>query len=133
MADLIDDCERFREMIVRSDRSRLMISFQYFPRGSCDDASLLLARFLGEMGHGTFQRMAGQRGSDTHVWLEQGDYVIDITGDQFADCPHPAVYVGRDRSWHADFAGTDSGEANYRLMDGRTVGDLDMTYAQLAK
>ncbi|KQV15006.1 hypothetical protein ASC97_31425 [Rhizobium sp. Root1203] len=51
--------------------------------GACDDASLLLARFLKENGHGMFQRMSGKRGDDTHVWLEQGGFVIDITGDQF--------------------------------------------------
>jgi len=42
--------------------------------------------------------MSGKRGEETHVWLEQGDCVIDITGDQFGDYPHGPAYVGKDRS-----------------------------------
>lgn len=131
MDELIADCKLFREMIGRADRSRLMVSFRYFPRGACDDTSLLLARFLRERGYGTCQRMSGKRGDESHVWLEQGDYVIDITGDQFGDCPHGSAYVGKDRSWHHAFSGEDTGVADYRHLDGYLVAELNRTFACL--
>ncbi|CDM63037.1 hypothetical protein LPU83_pLPU83d_1667 (plasmid) [Rhizobium favelukesii] len=132
MNDLYADCALFRDMIARSDRSRLMVSFQHFPRGACDDASLLLARFLRERDHGTFQRMSGKRGDDTHVWLEQGDWVSDITGDQFGDFPYGHAHVGKDRSWHQPFSGEDTGPADYRHLDGPIVVDLNKTYSCLS-
>lgn len=77
--------------------------------------------------------MCGKRGQDTHVWLEQGDYVIDITGDQFADYPHGPVYVGRDRLWFTSFAGVDSGKADYRHIGGSIEAELNASYAFLIK
>lgn len=38
-------------------------------------------------------------GNESHGWLEIGDYINDITSDQFDDGKEP-VYVGKDRTFH---------------------------------
>lgn len=46
----------------------------------------------------------GQRGGDTHAWLEVNGRILDITADQFGEgCP--AVWVPPDRRWHDAFKG----------------------------
>ncbi len=111
----------------------LSAGFCCFPRGACDDASLLLARYLGEQGHGTFQRISGKAGDQTHVWLERDDWIIDITGDQFTDWPHGKVYVGQDRSWFERFGGVETGVADYTAVEGSNGAELARSYQMILK
>lgn len=131
MDDLVTDCTRFREAILAADRSRLIVSLRDFPCGSCDDTSLLLARYLKERGHGDFRSISGRRGQETHVWLKQGKLVIDLTGSQFDDWPHELVYIGEECSWFASFFGVDGGSANYRQFGGSVEVELDASYAEI--
>ena len=133
MGDLVTDCTRFREAILASDRSRLIVSLRDFPRGSCDDTSLLLARYLRARGHGDFRSISGRRGYETHVWLKQGKLVIDLTGNQFCDWPHGLVYVGEECGWFASFSGVDGGPAYYSQFGGSLEGELDVSYAEILK
>lgn len=92
----------FRRAIEECDPRDLPIALQHFPRGACDDASLLLAEYLFRQGLPRAQRISGNRGQQTHVWLELGGMTIDITADQFDDYPGTR-FVLSEATWHAQF------------------------------
>lgn len=74
-----------------------------FPNGWCDDCSRALGAVLDERGEHGFKRVVGRRGEHnekTHVWLQRGDLIVDITADQFRDEVCSPVIVTTDRSWH---------------------------------
>lgn len=89
-----------------------------FPKGYCQLASKLLAKFLVEavnisqikgMANGKRPlppKNARKSGPtyETHFWLEYQGYVIDITADQFDDF-HDPIFVSKDRRWHEQFLG----------------------------
>lgn len=122
----------FRDAIERCDLVALGVTFESFPRGSCGDAALLLARFLSEHGAGATDYMLGERGEgeawSSHAWLRLGEMTIDIAADQFEDQPE-RVIVSRDSVWHDGFVGEAQHAADYRLYDAYTVSNLDRAYA----
>ncbi len=118
---------RFRAAIEATPRSRLPISFEHFPDGSCGDATLLLAKFLERRGCGRFEYIAGERAEQSHAWLEQGDLIIDITGDQFQDMAD-RVFVGRQSAWHDSFQRETRGIADFENYDDLTRRMLGAAY-----
>jgi hypothetical protein len=42
--------------------------------------------------------------SQSHAWYEVGDYIIDVTHDQFDDTGLTGWVFHRDHSWYAEFA-----------------------------
>jgi hypothetical protein len=72
----------FRAGIENCDPAKMILTMRQFPRGSCGDASLLLARYLRENGAGEFQYVLGERGEGnhwtSHAWLEQAEVIVDI-------------------------------------------------------
>ncbi|NEH85300.1 hypothetical protein HA464_14330 [Rhizobium leguminosarum bv. trifolii] len=129
--ELIEHCERFRSLIVACDPETLFVTLQTFPHGACGDASLLLARYLAERGHGEFRYMLGERDNRSHAWLQRGSLIVDITADQFADCPLGPVYVGEDTGWHDVFAGEDLHVADYSIFDDHTKASLGASFARI--
>jgi len=128
----------FRALIEKCDPKSLSVGFQEFPLGSCDDAALLLGKYLEQNNCGEFDCVSGKRGTQTHAWLVNANGVIvDITSDQF-DENHEAVIVSRESAWHKTFeidhkhsarledldAGTRAGLlADYERIISRTDGD----------
>lgn len=100
--DLLWYCQKFRKAIETCNKNKLSVAFLAFPRGSCGDSSLLLARFLKEEGLGEFDYICGSRDSETHAWLKQGDTIIDITSDQFSD-GLGRIYIGSKNAFHSSF------------------------------
>lgn len=75
-----------------------------FPMQSCDVASLLLAYYLRDLGFTDIERICGLRNGETHVWLESGGCIIDITADQFPEIGAPITVVeAKEQSWHSLF------------------------------
>ncbi len=74
---------QFRKALIKYGIKRLPISFHEFPMGSCGDASLLLGKYLDEMGLGQFDYVCGELGRQSHAWLEKDGIIVDITADQF--------------------------------------------------
>jgi hypothetical protein len=97
-----DLAKRLRAAIEACDLSTLPITFHEFPRGSCGDASLILAKHLKDNGQKGFAYVCGMRDGHSHAWLERDGLIVDITGDQFADNEDP-VCVSRRSAWHAQF------------------------------
>lgn len=94
----------FRKGLERNKHILTLPTLENFPKGSCGDASLLLARFLNESGCGNFDYVLGQRNNHSHAWLEQRDLIIDITADQFNDNRNKVI-VTTDNYWHKKFNG----------------------------
>ena len=79
--------KRFRDALESCESSQLPVGLQDFPRGSCGDASLLLAKHLqsqrlwpltyvcGELAAGEKQQF------QTHAWLEVAPQLIVVEQD----------------------------------------------------
>ena len=93
---------QFRNAIIKHGIKKLPISFHEFPRGSCGDASLLLGKYLDEMGLGQFDYVCGELGRQSHAWLEKDGVIVDITADQFDDVT-AEVIVADNSSFHIRF------------------------------
>ena len=68
---------------------------QNFPKGCCKPASMLLAHHLStthRVPKDLLQFCAnGVRRGRSHIWFRIGQINVDITSDQFEDCPHSVV------------------------------------------
>jgi hypothetical protein len=120
---------RFRKAIEACDRSRLPVSFEEFPRGSCGDVTPLLGTYLLERGFGPFDYVLGEREESecTHAWLRRGQVDVDVTADQFADAPGPIIVCG-ESSWHRTFRQRVEHVADFRIYDEHTVASLMPAY-----
>lgn len=72
--------------------------------GSCGDASLLLGKYLKDIGFGDFDCWSGRLGKKSHTWLQQNNLIIDITPDQFAGMTI-TVIVSSKSLFHKSFNG----------------------------
>ena len=131
-------CEalRFRQAIEQTDKARLTTDFRDFPKGSCGDASLLLAKYLKDCGFGEFDYMLGflfpESESHSHAWLQQGDLIVDITIDQFDDCSEP-VFVSYCSPWHDDRNGKRKHVADCSIFGSQTELSLENAYSEICK
>lgn len=78
---------RFRELLEKCDPSKTYLVPDSFPVESCRLASMLLSfhflKLWPELELKGVSGVTGKNDAITHYWLEVGDYVIDITGDQY--------------------------------------------------
>lgn len=75
-----------------------------FPRGACGDTALVLGQVLDDEGVEGFKYVCGNKyESDgrpsSHAWLQSGEWIVDITADQFPDV-HESVIVTNKSEWH---------------------------------
>jgi len=116
--DLYQLASRFRqaiEVIPQSEFRKVgsgisSFALRPFPAGCCGDTSELLAEFFRDNGFTGAIYASGTRGGDggeifSHAWLVVGDWVVDITADQFANRGYdlPKVYVGPSTAWYQSF------------------------------
>ncbi len=60
--------------------------FDRFPKGRCGDTSELLANYFLSKGISVTINSNGVYNGKSHAWVEyNGNYIIDITADQFPD------------------------------------------------
>ncbi|MFL9517549.1 hypothetical protein ACKENX_15300 [Acinetobacter baumannii] len=70
---------------------------QHFPFDCCDIASGLLFRVLRNEGYTGFNLIRGTDAEDfCHVWLENDNYVIDLTAHQFNNFKEPMILIKKD-------------------------------------
>jgi hypothetical protein len=116
---------RFREAILKCDRTELPLSLAEFPIGSCADASILLGTYFKDNGINGFVLIKGKRGEgsslETHCWLEKGDMIVDITADEFEDIHEQIVITETDSRWYGTFDKSILHEADYRVIAARDV------------
>jgi hypothetical protein len=119
---------RFRAAIETTDKRRLPITFENFPRGSCGDSALLLGHYLIDAGQSPFQYVLGRKGDTSHAWLERDGLLVDITADQFPEIGQPVI-VTVNSSWHSDWEAEHLHVADFDIFDPRTRADLGHAYA----
>ena len=130
--------KQFREALEKCPKNLLPIGFRDFPRGSCGDASLLLAKYLQNMKCGMFDFVCGEisendeHGFQTHAWLQRNDLIIDITADQFEEI-ESSVIITRNRSWYERFEIEITHIADYDIYDGFTRASLAVAYHQVVR
>lgn len=100
---------RFRSALESHDLELLPELCEPFPSGWCGDAAPLLSQYLTDSGLGDFDYVCGEtqevdpaESPQSHAWLEQDGFIIDITADQFPEIGE-AVMITRDRTWHSQF------------------------------
>jgi hypothetical protein len=110
-------------------RDQRIASLRSFPHGACGDSSLLLSRYLTEIGIPGVKYVRGEAvDRQTHAWLEIEDLIVDITYDQF-DSARTGVFVAKDRSWHSRFDVIERQNSCWSQFDDRTRQLLDSAYA----
>jgi hypothetical protein len=87
---------------------------------------------LHELGYGPIEYVSGQRGRQSHGWLELDDIIIDITADQFGEEIDP-VLVTRDKTFHKNFVERERISAHLEVYDKRTQALLFLTYKQILR
>jgi|WetSurMetagenome_2_1015567.scaffolds.fasta_scaffold437396_1 hypothetical protein len=130
--DLFIETTKFRKAIEDCDKKLLPVSFHSFPTGSCQEASLTLALYLKIKGLGEFDYILGGRMGKSHGWLAQGEIIIDITADQFAD-NNEKVIVSINSEWHKDFKGEKQHTIDLSAYDENTRNTLLNAYKEILK
>ncbi|GAA4760203.1 hypothetical protein GCM10023350_53050 [Nocardioides endophyticus] len=108
MADHVAATEaavRFRAAMARAIGAGELESRQLdgFPRGACGDSSKLLGQYLKDAGLGVWNYRSGiDETGQTHAWIEQDGWIIDITAPQFDDVSEDVVSTDDD-SWFRRF------------------------------
>lgn len=93
---------------------------------------------MADNGFTDFLYVCGERpredGAKTvsHAWLADGDLIVDITADQFADSPEPVI-VSVASSWHKSFALEHTEPADFRTSLSPGTYPLLTMFAKLQK
>jgi hypothetical protein len=115
---------RFRAAIQATDPAEVDPEVRFiivsFPHQVCGEVCFLLGHYLIENGFPRAEYVNGIRPGDrqSHAWIETGDFIVDITADQFPEVDD-GVIVTADHAWHHQF----SGSPGRRLADFRIYGD----------
>ena len=83
-------------------------TFNGFPSGACGIASQILGRVIWETLQYEGEYVCGTRhpklkSGVSHAWFEVGDFIIDITYDQFQTTGLSGWIFDRNHGWHAQF------------------------------
>lgn len=133
MREIEQQAKLFRVAIESCEPNHLPVTLQDFPRGSCGDASLLLAKHLQNQGIWPLTYVCGEMTIDekgkfhSHAWLEIEDIIIDITADQFEGVTQQVI-VTRDRSWHEQFDIENKDAADYYRWSGPGIDPLPKAF-----
>lgn len=98
-------CREGFETLTNNDSS----SMSGFPKGRCGNAAEIVGRILKEQAglDGRYvcgNEHAAMKPSQSHAWYEVGDYIVDVTHDQFEGTGLIGWVFPRDHSWYAKFA-----------------------------
>ncbi|WP_228266265.1 hypothetical protein [Acinetobacter haemolyticus] len=78
------------------DHLKSPMPWQVFPRNFCEEASSLLLLILQQEGINDFKIMKGTNiNNNHHYWLENEEYVIDLTAHQFNDITSPFMLIAK--------------------------------------
>ena len=117
---------KFREAILKCDKSEMPSSLADFPACSCADASILLGTYLIDNGIVSYNLIKGERGQgtslETHYWLNKENTIVDITADQFDDVCDEVIITNNDSKFHCSF----DKRRIVRPADYRVIGAKDV-------
>jgi hypothetical protein len=106
--EVAESCRRGLESLTNRSGS----VFFKFPVASCGPAAEIVGRILKEkLGcNGVYVCGVGHpdlRSNQSHAWFEIGNYIIDITYDQFPSTGLSGWVFERGVGWHAEFTTLD--------------------------
>ncbi|QBH97236.1 hypothetical protein EKN56_13020 [Limnobaculum zhutongyuii] len=85
--EIKEEALKFRELLENCDKSKTKLVIDCFPVMSCKLSSMLLAyhflKLWPQLELKGVMAATGKNNEITHYWLEIGEIVIDITGDQY--------------------------------------------------
>lgn len=115
---LAEGCRRGLEMLSNQTDSM----FVDFPNGACGPAAEIVGRIVKEKAgyDGRYvcgRQHRGMKQGQSHAWYEVGDYVIDITYDQFNGTGLTGWVFLQGEGWHAQFADLDRRDGFCMPMD----------------
>ncbi len=128
---------KFRLAIEQCDKKILPDTFRSFPKGSCGDTCLILAKYLKESNLGVFNYILGKIYKDnqnyyTHAWLKQNQVIVDITADQFNNVQQKVI-VTTNSNWHKNFHVESETIANLETYDSHTQAELLDCYYKIKR
>ena len=129
--------EKFRFAIEQCDKKILPVTFRSFPKGSCGDTCLILAKYLDDSALGVFNYILGRIYKDnqnyyTHAWLKQSQVIVDITADQFNNVQQKVI-VTTNSNWHKNFYIESETIANLETYDSHTQAELLDCYYKIKR
>lgn len=93
--------QRFRTELEHAENPPVYM--KPFPQGWCGAVSRALGGYLLRAGIYPIEYVCGYKAQISHAWIEVGNYIIDITADQFDDCDK-RIILTTDRTYHNSFS-----------------------------
>lgn len=104
---LRNTCDQFRKLFDEHHQEMPEKHLkEHFPRGCCKEVSNTLGLYLKVNGFGIWNSVYAKEmlngNEESHVWLQKGDTICDLTLDQFGK-EYPKVFVGNKQTFHSVF------------------------------
>ena len=126
--------EAVRKVIENVPLKERVVGLQHFPNGSCGDASAILGQYLADSLNIDFDYCCGflDEGANrvSHAWLQNDDFIIDITADQFADIDIK-IWVTLKSKWHVKWFGKKQSKATFEFYDKGALMPLEPFYQKI--
>ena len=120
-----------RKAIENFPKDKRDVGLQRFPHGSCGHATAILGQCLKDFLGIEFDYVAGQfkekDNSPSHAWLQNKDFIIDITADQFEEIDIK-VWVTSKSKWHQNLEGKVLHKATFEDYDKGALMPLEPFY-----
>lgn len=123
-----------RKAIENYPKAKRDTGLQSFPNGACGHASAILGQCLKDFLDIEFDYVAGKfkekENFPSHAWLQNEDFIVDITADQFEDIDIK-VWVTSKSKWHQDLEGKRLHAATFEDYDKGAMVPIAPFYGQL--
>ena len=96
MEELLNFVKKVKASLEDEAIKKCYIGFYDFPEGACMDASTLLGVLLERNGFGVYRLVSAANETSklySHAWLENDDYLVDITASQFKSWPEQSLTI----------------------------------------
>jgi hypothetical protein len=123
-----------RDVIEGIPKDKRDVGLEYFPEGACGHASVIVGQCLMDFLNIEFDYFAGSFQNvdsyQSHAWLQNKDFIVDITADQFDDVDIK-VWVTTNSKWHQDLLGKPIHKATLEEYDRGAMIPLAPFYEQI--
>jgi len=125
------DIKRFRKAIERLNQNEIGEShwFNQFPQGCSDDSAYLLAKYLSSKCIDV-KYQCGIFECKNHAWLKTGNFIIDITADQYDDIEEDVIFTDND-CWYKKFKNPFMPNDIFRDFEGSNKSRLENLYNKI--
>lgn len=134
-AILIEHGTKFQRAILNWSKDSRPIGLQGFPFGACGDTSIIFGEYLFNEGLGEFECVSGiNKVGQTHAWLYQRPFTIDLTGYQFPSVREQVIVTENKHPLHQQFERHVTHQAaRISIYDPNTQRELNQTLQTIRK